>query len=122
MYRQTDHWMAFLITICSLTILTQTSVIRAWDFDTPKPLIMAPAMNTHMWQHPFTEKHIETLREELQVEVIDPIEKELACGDKGTSQSPSFGLREALILMWIMTQVLAPWRIHKLSVTECKKH
>jgi phosphopantothenoylcysteine decarboxylase len=63
-----------------LIYILQTCVVRAWDFK--KPLIVAPAMNTLMWDHPFTEKHLKELTS-LGVIVISPIEKLLACGDKG---------------------------------------
>ncbi|KAK1319735.1 Phosphopantothenoylcysteine decarboxylase [Acorus calamus] len=33
-----------------------TCIIRAWDFE--KPLFVAPAMNTFMWNNPFTEHHL----------------------------------------------------------------
>lgn len=54
--------------------------MRAWDFS--KPLFVAPAMNTLMWDNPFTAKHLNLLRE-LGVQVIPPIRKFLACGDVG---------------------------------------
>ena len=37
-----------------------TCVIRAWDLK--KPLIFCPAMNTHMYSHPFTQQHITILK------------------------------------------------------------
>jgi phosphopantothenoylcysteine decarboxylase len=49
-----------------------------------KKLVACPAMNTHMYLHPLTEKHIRILREELHFELLGPIEKKLACGDLGT--------------------------------------
>ncbi|KAJ1982826.1 putative phosphopantothenoylcysteine decarboxylase [Dimargaris cristalligena] len=58
-----------------------TCVLRAWDFS--KPCIVCPAMNTHMWDHPFTAKHLRVLTEELGIKVISPISKLLACGDTG---------------------------------------
>lgn len=58
-----------------------TCVVRAWDMD--KPLIVAPAMNTMMFEHPFTAKHLKTLKEDLRAHIIDPVEKLLACGDVG---------------------------------------
>jgi len=57
-------------------------VARAWDFS--KPFVVAPAMNTFMWAHPFTGKHLECL-ESLGVKVVSPVIKSLACGDTGTS-------------------------------------
>jgi phosphopantothenoylcysteine decarboxylase len=81
-----------------------TCVWRAWD--PTRPVVLAPAMNTLMWRHPFTRKHLRTiaadfgaghipghLDEESLVRqindrakglrVIAPIEKQLACGDVG---------------------------------------
>jgi phosphopantothenoylcysteine decarboxylase len=63
-----------------------TCVARAWDF--AHPLIVAPAMNTLMWTHPFTEQHLSTLRS-LGVVVIPPISKVLACGDIGAGAMAS---------------------------------
>jgi phosphopantothenoylcysteine decarboxylase len=57
-----------------------TCVVRAWDFR--KPLLVAPAMNTYMWESPFTEQHLGACRK-LGVKVIAPVEKRLACGDVG---------------------------------------
>lgn len=45
-------------------------------------MIVAPAMNTNMWHHPATAKHL-ALIQEYGFEVIPPISKELACGDVG---------------------------------------
>lgn len=73
------------------------SVIRAWDTigevqgSTKKRIIVAPAMNTAMWRHPVTKKHMKTLEEDWGIDgenqgwiqVLRPIEKILACGDTG---------------------------------------
>lgn len=59
-----------------------TCVARAWDY-AQHPLLVAPAMNTLMWTHPFTEQQLNTLRS-LGIHVIPPISKVLACGDIGT--------------------------------------
>jgi len=62
-----------------------TNVFRAWDFG--KPLVIAPAMNTLMWESPFTRLHLaslEQLKEHgLRLTVVDPIKKTLACADTG---------------------------------------
>lgn len=89
------------------------SVVRAWDTtglvdpvrDIPgvqwpeentvegvkkkKRIIVAPSMNTAMWLQPITRKQILVLEEEWGAknggwfEVLQPMEKELACGDVG---------------------------------------
>ena len=57
-----------------------TCIARAWDFD--KRVIIAPAMNTKMWTHPITQEHITKLKS-WGIEIIDPVEKTLYCGDTG---------------------------------------
>lgn len=59
----------------------QTCVVRAWDLN--NPMLVAPAMNTLMYQHKFTAKHLDVLKNELNIGVIDTIEKKLMCGDIG---------------------------------------
>ncbi|KAK8165936.1 phosphopantothenoylcysteine decarboxylase [Phyllosticta citribraziliensis] len=72
------------------------STIRAWDTTgTVDPvsdgtIIVAPAMNTAMWNHPITTKQIALLEGEWNVrndgwvEVLRPVEKRIACGDTGS--------------------------------------
>lgn len=74
-----------------------TSVCYAWN--TNKPIIVAPAMNTDMWNNPLTKKHLDEISQHYckvekikQVEsiivnsyiemlqIIEPIESKLACG------------------------------------------
>ncbi len=81
-----------------------TCVWRAWD--PAKPVVLAPAMNTLMWQHPFTRRHLRSIAadfggghipghfdEDVLIPVMNdrckglrvaaPISKALACGDVG---------------------------------------
>jgi phosphopantothenoylcysteine decarboxylase len=81
-----------------------TCVWRAWD--SSRPVVLAPAMNTLMWEHPMTLRHLsqvgsdaggdfmpETMElEEIMVminrtsprlRIVPPISKRLACGDVG---------------------------------------
>ncbi|XP_047452152.1 phosphopantothenoylcysteine decarboxylase [Mugil cephalus] len=57
-----------------------TCVVRAWD--TTRPLLFCPAMNTAMWQHPITAQQVSKLKEFGYVE-IPCIAKKLVCGDEG---------------------------------------
>ncbi|CAN4077744.1 unnamed protein product [Withania somnifera] len=57
-----------------------TCIVRAWDYS--KPLFVAPAMNTLMWNNPFTERHLMII-DELGISLIPPVSKRLACGDYG---------------------------------------
>ncbi|EEP80815.1 phosphopantothenoylcysteine decarboxylase [Uncinocarpus reesii 1704] len=72
------------------------SVVRAWDVhgtvEPARTIYVAPSMNTMMWKHPLTEKHIKTLERGWNADsmegrswitVLKPMEKELACGDTG---------------------------------------
>lgn len=49
---------------------------------TDKPVMMAPAMNVRMWQHPATQANLETLRSR-GVTIVDPDEGDMACGEHG---------------------------------------
>jgi phosphopantothenoylcysteine decarboxylase len=71
------------------------STVRAWDvsglLDPPregmtakKKILVAPAMNTAMWFHPLTKQHLDVLRTWEWIEILNPIEKTLACGDVGS--------------------------------------
>ena len=47
-----------------------------------KPLLVAPAMNMMMWQHPATQRNAKQLHDE-GVHFLGPVEGKLACGDVG---------------------------------------
>lgn len=82
----------FLLAPCSANTLAKlayglcdnllTSVARAWDLS--RPLLVAPAMNTAMWTNPITLEHVDKLSQRSKhLEILSPIEKVLACGDRG---------------------------------------
>ena len=52
---------------------------------TRAPILIAPAMNGKMWQHPATLKNVETLRG-YGAQFIDPAEGLLACGYEGVGR------------------------------------
>jgi phosphopantothenoylcysteine decarboxylase len=81
-----------------------TCVWRAWD--AARPVVLAPAMNTLMWENPFTKRHLRSLAADAgaghipghltdaqlmaqindrskTLRIVPPVEKELACGDVG---------------------------------------
>lgn len=81
---------------------TLSCIIRAWDFghyrqndttnnDTDeairigKPLLLVPAMNTAMWEHPLTGKHLDEIQSfgPSCIRIIPPQVKVLACGEIG---------------------------------------
>ncbi len=49
---------------------------------TQAPIVVAPAMNTHMWRAEATSRNIATLRDRGTV-IVEPVEGDLACGDVG---------------------------------------
>ncbi|PWN20387.1 hypothetical protein BCV69DRAFT_299519 [Microstroma glucosiphilum] len=58
-----------------------TSFLRALSSSTPT--ILYPAMNTLMYAHPLTARHLDVVENIIGYEVRGPIEKRLACGDLG---------------------------------------
>jgi phosphopantothenoylcysteine decarboxylase / phosphopantothenate---cysteine ligase len=55
-----------------------TTVLLATD----RPVVMAPAMNVKMWQHPATCANLATLQQR-GVAIIPPVTGSMACGDYG---------------------------------------
>jgi phosphopantothenoylcysteine decarboxylase len=59
-----------------------TSIYRAWD--RTKPIVLAPAANTAMWEHPITMEHISIVQRHVpHLTIWQPVLKELVCGDVG---------------------------------------
>lgn len=57
-----------------------------------RPVILAPAMNTQMWRHPSVRANVDLLRrmaKERPLEILEPVEKRLACGEVGPGGLPS---------------------------------
>jgi phosphopantothenoylcysteine decarboxylase/phosphopantothenate--cysteine ligase len=52
---------------------------------TTAPVIVAPAMNVNMWNHPATQENVETLRAR-GVKIVNPDEGYLACGMTGAGR------------------------------------
>ncbi|WP_018001272.1 bifunctional phosphopantothenoylcysteine decarboxylase/phosphopantothenate--cysteine ligase CoaBC [Paracoccus sp. N5] len=49
---------------------------------TDKPVLVAPAMNVRMWQHPATQRNLDTLEND-GIRLIGPDEGDMACGEYG---------------------------------------
>lgn len=58
-----------------------TSVMLAWD--TCRPLVIAPAMNTYMLEAAQTQRNLDLLRSMESVSVVPTQMKMLACGEEG---------------------------------------
>lgn len=54
---------------------------------TDKPVMAVPAMNVRMWQHAATVRNVQALRE-LGVDVMEPDEGNMACGEYGPGRLP----------------------------------
>ena len=65
------------------------------------PKLIAPAMNTNMFENPVTQDNLDTLRH-YGWEVIAPASGRLACGDVGAGKLP-----EPEALLWHILRVLA---------------
>ncbi len=51
------------------------------------PILICPSMNTHMWQHPATQKNVQILRS-FGLHVLPPDCGDLACGYSGEGRLP----------------------------------
>src|SRR5215469_1969616 len=76
---------ALLVAPCTADTLAKFAHGQADDFlstlylATPAPVIVAPAMNVEMWQHPATQENLERLRQR-GVQIVEPGTGYLACG------------------------------------------
>lgn len=68
------------------------------------PVVLAPAMNTNMWQHPATRANVEILRKRGH-HIIEPGEGLLACGTTGPGRLP-----EPAAIVEAVDKVLHPRR------------
>jgi phosphopantothenoylcysteine decarboxylase len=59
--------------------------LTALALATRAPILIAPAMNGKMWQHPATVKNVETLRG-FGAQFVEPAEGMLACGYEGVGR------------------------------------
>jgi phosphopantothenoylcysteine decarboxylase/phosphopantothenate--cysteine ligase len=60
--------------------LLSTIVLAA---QTSIPLVLAPAMNTVMWESPLVQRNLRLVQERGKVVIVPPVEKLLACGERG---------------------------------------
>jgi phosphopantothenoylcysteine decarboxylase/phosphopantothenate--cysteine ligase len=69
---------------------------------TKAPVLVAPAMNVNMWEHPATQANLQTLRER-GVRVIEPGVGDLACGMVGAGR-----MAEPAVIAEAVLHVLGP--------------
>ena len=68
---------------------------------TDTPVVVAPAMNVRMWLHPATQRNVAQLKAD-GVQVIDPAEGEMACGEFGPGRLPE----PQAIMEWLARECL----------------
>ncbi|WP_285021051.1 bifunctional phosphopantothenoylcysteine decarboxylase/phosphopantothenate synthase [Novosphingobium sp. fls2-241-R2A-195] len=86
---------ADLVVVCPATadLLAQMAAGLAGDLATTlllatdKPVLAVPAMNVRMWLHAATQRNVQTLRDS-GVEVMEPDEGAMACGEYGPGRLP----------------------------------
>ena len=69
-------------TIAKMTLGICDNLLTSTFCAYKKPVVIAPCMNTNMWENPATIKNIETLKER-GIKVIEPETGFLACGTEG---------------------------------------
>ncbi len=93
----------FLIAPATADAIARLALGLADDFLTTAhlafrgPLVVAPAMNTNMWEHPATRDNLEILRSRGAL-VVEPGSGELACGMVGSGRMADAGEIVAAVL------------------------
>jgi phosphopantothenoylcysteine decarboxylase/phosphopantothenate--cysteine ligase len=58
-------------------------LLRATALSARGPVLVAPAMHPRMWSHPATQRNVALLGEDGRVELVGPVEGEVASGEVG---------------------------------------
>lgn len=89
-----------------------TSVFRVWNSSVP--ILIAPAMNTHMYTNPVTKRHLQFMKDHFpSVQILKPVEKVLVCGDIGMG-----GMREWTDIVQILVRRLGVLPEHDVEEEE----
>jgi len=80
------------------------TLLGATMLATRAPVVIFPAMNIHMWEHPATQRHVK-MSSDLGYIVIPPEEGFLACGYEGKGRLP-----KKEVILEILWRVLSPKR------------
>ena len=83
---------------------------------TDKPVLIAPAMNVRMWQHPATRRNLQTLQQD-GVLTIGPDEGDMACGEYGPGRMAEPEAICAAIVDFFKRSANQPLRGRKILVT-----
>jgi phosphopantothenoylcysteine decarboxylase/phosphopantothenate--cysteine ligase len=107
---------AILIAPASADLMAKLSLGLADDLLTTLclardcPLLLAPAMNLHMWQHPATVRSTERLRSD-QVELLGPASGAQACGEVGMGRMLEPAEITEQLIAFFQKKVLAGKRV-----------
>ena len=74
-------------TIAKLAMGIADDLLTTFCLATAAPILVAPAMNQQMWQHPSVKLNLQTLTD-YDYEIIQPASGEQACGDIGEGRLP----------------------------------
>lgn len=74
-------------TIAKLAMGIADDLLTTVCLATTAPILVAPAMNQQMWQHPSVKLNLQTLTD-YDYEIIQPASGEQACGDIGEGRLP----------------------------------
>jgi len=83
-----DRAELFVIAPCTANVMAKLAhgladdLLTATALAVRAPILLAPAMNTHMWEHPATQANIKTLLDR-GVHLVDTGTGDLACGVTG---------------------------------------
>lgn len=90
---------------------------------TDKPVMIAPAMNVRMWDHPATQRNLKQLQED-GVQVVGPDEGDMACGEFGPGRlSEPEEITEKIVAFFKgRTEKSGPLKGRKIVVTAGPTH
>ncbi|MEW6221209.1 MAG: bifunctional phosphopantothenoylcysteine decarboxylase/phosphopantothenate--cysteine ligase CoaBC [Thermodesulfobacteriota bacterium] len=84
-------------TVSSLAGGAADSLLAAIILACRAPVVVCPAMNSHMYQHPATQANLERLRH-FGYRIVEPECGAMACGEEGPGRLPEWdAIREALL-------------------------
>ncbi len=115
---------AELMVIAPATLHTLSKVANGISGDavsttalaTAAPLLLAPAMHTEMWEHPATQRIVETLRSDGH-HLVGPDEGELAGGDVGIGRMVEPEEIVAACMRILSVSAGSPWPGRKVVIT-----
>lgn len=94
-------------TIAKLAMGIADDLLTTVCLATTAPILVAPAMNQQMWQHPSVKLNLQTLTD-YDYEIIQPASGEQACGDIGEGRLPEPEELLEYVQYFIAAQITPP--------------